>query len=96
MHIEEHISINRVKHEIELIECHKARGAIIRSKCRWTEEGEKNTSFFLRLEKHNFSNKLITQLNVDDHMLNEPSDILNAGKIFYDNLYTEKNQFRNI
>ncbi len=28
-----------VKNEIEIIECHKARGAIIRSKCKWTEEG---------------------------------------------------------
>jgi hypothetical protein len=39
----ENEEFDTVKHEIELIESHKARGAIIRSKCRWTEEGEKNT-----------------------------------------------------
>ncbi len=40
-----------VKNETEIIKCHKARGAILRSKCKWTEEGEKNTAHFLRLEK---------------------------------------------
>ncbi len=38
------------KNEIEIIECHKARGVIIRSKCKGTEEGEKNTIYLLRLE----------------------------------------------
>ncbi len=40
-----------VKNEIESIVCHNARGAIISSKCKWTEEGEQNTAYFLRLEK---------------------------------------------
>lgn len=29
----------------------KAKGAYIRSKAKWTEEGEQNTSYFFRLER---------------------------------------------
>ncbi len=36
-----------VKNGIEIIECHKARGAIIRSKCKWTQRGEKIQPTFL-------------------------------------------------
>ena len=35
---------NRTKNELENIENEKSRGIILRSKIRWTEEGEKNTS----------------------------------------------------
>ena len=49
-----------VKQELESLQRHKARGAILRSKCRWVEEGEKNSSYFLRLEKRNYCNKVIS------------------------------------
>ena len=78
-----------IKSELELIEKHKARGIIMRSKCQWTEEGEKNTSYFLRLEKQNFCNKLITQLNVDGDIIRDPKQILSAQKNYYNDLYTE-------
>ena len=38
---------NTVKHELERIEKEKSRGIILRSKVKWTEEGEKNTAYFL-------------------------------------------------
>jgi exonuclease III len=63
---------NSIKNEIELIERHKARGAILRSKCAWAEEGEKSTGYFLRLEKHNFCNKLISQIQVNDEVISKP------------------------
>ncbi len=76
-----------VKNELESIEKHKARGVMLRSKCKWVEEGEKNTSYFLRLEQHNFSNKLISQILVDNNLITDPTEILKAERQFYENLY---------
>ena len=39
------------KHELEVIIEHRTKGAIIRSKSLWYNEGEKNTKYFLNLEK---------------------------------------------
>ena len=61
--------LNSLKYEIEQVERHKAKGIILRSKCRWTEEGEHNTSYFLRLEKNNFCNKVISQLYCDGNII---------------------------
>ena len=49
--LNEHIinEFYHVKQELENIERERARGIILRSKVHWTEEGEKNTSYFLRL-----------------------------------------------
>ena len=62
---------------------------ILRSKVRWTEEGEKNTAYFLRLEKSNYNNKHIEQLidlNSGDIITN-PEHILQMETDFYQNLY---------
>ena len=39
----------------EEISKYKTRGAIERSKSRWHNEGEKNTKYFLNLEKRHFN-----------------------------------------
>ena len=41
----------------EEISKYKTRGAILRSKSRWHNEGEKNTKYFLNLEKRHFNKK---------------------------------------
>ncbi len=63
---------------------------IFRSKIKWTKEGEKNSKFFLSLEKKNYTNKLISQLNVDGKIIKDKINIANAPKNFYQNLYSEK------
>jgi hypothetical protein len=45
---------NICKIEIEEYNNEKARGAFIRSKADWAEFGEKNSKFFLNLEKRNY------------------------------------------
>ncbi len=64
-----HVEYNTIKQELEQIERHKAKGVILRSKCKWAEDGGKSTAYFLRLENHNFSNKLITQMEVDGTLI---------------------------
>ncbi len=85
--------LKNIKHELELIEeIHKARGAMLRSKCKWTEEGEKNPSYFLRLEKHNYCNKNISQLEINNKIISNPGEILKAQGNFFKELYMEKIQ----
>ena len=99
VHSNEHISsntldeYNNVKNELENIEKEKSRGIILRSKVKWTEEGEKNTAYFLRLEKSNYNNKHIEQLidSSTGELITDPSLILQKEKEFYQNLYKENN-----
>ena len=37
--------------ELEVITEHRTKGAIVRSKSQWYNEGENNTKYFLNLEK---------------------------------------------
>ena len=52
-----HAEVLRVKQELELITTGKAKGAQIRSRIKWIEEGERNTAFFLNQKKSNFKKK---------------------------------------
>ena len=49
LHLEEKLNESRLEHEKIIEFCTK--GAILRSKTRWYNEGEKNTKCFLNLEK---------------------------------------------
>ena len=42
-------------------------GIILRSRTAWYEEGEKSSSYFLRLEKRNKSKSHVRRLIVDDN-----------------------------
>lgn len=44
-------TINKLQSKLDEIYMNKARGAYVRSRARWIEEGEKNSAFFCNLEK---------------------------------------------
>lgn len=68
-----------------------AKGVQIRSKERWINEGEKNTSYFLGLEKKNQTNNTIKELkDVNNKKINTNSEIIKEICNFYENLYTTK------
>ena len=70
--------------ELERIIEHKTKGAILRAKCRWHNEGEKNTKYFLNLEKRHFKNSVISQLKVNDNdFVISDKEILNECETFY-------------
>jgi len=54
----------RLKTELCLIYEERADGAILRSKIRWIEHGEKPTKSFFNMERRNYNKKTITELTV--------------------------------
>ena len=65
----------------------KVKGAIIRSKARWVEYGEKNKRYFLNLEKRRGEKKNITKLKLNDGTETEDQEvILKEEEKFYRSL----------
>ena len=64
---------------------------MIRSKARWHNEGEKNTKYFLNLEKRHFNTKTIRQLQLENSsVIKTDEEILTEAKSFYQNLYASR------
>ena len=95
---------NQIINEIEIknlqreeISKHKTRGAILRSKTRWYNKAEKNTKYFLSLEKRHYNQKTIKHLQLaentivhtDEAILHEGSKIFLSKTIF---LYSHTNK----
>ena len=70
----------------------KTKGAILRSKVRWHEEGERNTKYFYSLEKRHHDIKTVSKLKVGgDSYIGDQFEILEVEKKFYDSLYCSSN-----
>ena len=80
--------IREIKTNLETEMEQDTKGAMIRSKVRWYDEGEKPTKYFFNLEKRNYNNKIISKIKVKDDIIIEPKQILQEEKKFYSNLYT--------
>ena len=82
-----------VKEELEKVEEMETKGAILRSKVRWSEGGEKNTKYFLNLEKKNAVDKHICQLQLPNgDIISDPKLILGEQKKFYQSLYSDHSE----
>ena len=87
----------KIKQELDIIQTSITRGAIIRAKQKWMEEGEKNSKLFLGLEKSRGNNDTITKLKIDNNKtLNKPIEILSHIKSYYQKLYTSNKKLTNI
>ena len=80
-----------IRSEYELFYEHLARGAIIRSRANWYEQGEKS-KFFLNLETHKKSESSIRKAYTKDGFLTyDPKRIMNEVEDFYSGLYERDN-----
>ena len=71
---------------------HLARGAIIRSRANWYEQGEKSNKFFLNLETHKKSKSSIRKAYTKDGFLtSDPKRIMKEVEDFYSGLYKRDN-----
>ena len=76
--------------QIDLFEQERTKSAQTRARMRWVEEGDKNTKFFLNLEKSKANAKLIPKLVLEDNViLTDQFEILNAQKKYYEELYSD-------
>ena len=74
----------------------KTQGAILRSKCRYAEYGEKNTAYFLNIEKRNYNRKSMNKIQLENNEISEsPQVILSELEKFYTNLYSAEALIRN-
>ena len=69
----------------------KVKGTLTRAKIRWLKDGEKNSKYFIGLEKRNYLNKTISCLvNKNGQTVTNINDILEEEKMFYSDLYARK------
>ena len=80
--------IENIKSDINNIMQRKAHGAAIRSRTRYFEYGEKNSKYFLNMEKRNSNKHNITKLQIGDKVVIDPDIILQEQSNFYKHLYT--------
>ncbi len=83
---------NALIENIEQFYKEKNDGYLLRSKIKWTNEGERSTKFFFNLEKSRQSSNVIRQLK-DEHgaLKTLDNEILQIGTKFYDKLFETKN-----
>ena len=71
--------LERIKIKLSDFQTQKTRGAIIRSRARWYEHGEKNSKHISSLINHNGTR------------INDPKEILNEDRNFFKELYSSRN-----
>ena len=83
--------LNNTKSELEEIIEYRTMGSIVRSKAKWYNDGEKNTKYFLQLEKRHYKRKNISTLKRNDNsVVTLDPEILNECVKFYRELYSSK------
>ena len=71
----------------------ETEGLIIRSRIRWTEEGEKSSRYFCNLEKRLGEKKSIFRIkNDNDEVVSDQLKLLEEINTFYQHLYKKQNE----
>ena len=84
----EHMEV--LKHALKMILNERTQGAIVRSRTKWYEDGEKISKYFINLEKRQSSHKTINSLQLQDGTIaGNPQNILTEQRNFYMQLYTK-------
>lgn len=65
----------------------KANGAFIRSRAKWIEEGEQNSSYFIKLEKQRQSRNGLTRLSQNGTVVDNPKVISDICENYYKTIY---------
>jgi len=89
---EELTELKTTQLELDKLYTDLAKGSFIRSRAKWTEEGEKNSSYFFALEKRNYKRKSLSALNINNTLCKDPAQISDFISLFYENLY--KSEFQ--
>ena len=80
-----------LKLQLECQELERLKSAQTRARMRWVDEGERNTKFFLNLEKSKASAKLFPNIELEDgNKITDQFEILNVQKDYYQSLYSKE------
>ena len=79
-----------IQEELRGIHLREARASQVRSRCRWAEEGETSSAFFLSLEKKHRAKQIITSIRDPDSSIvhHDPFEIVGTWQQYYDRLFT--------
>ena len=84
-------SYTNAKNRLEKTFSQITKGAIIRSRVKWYEEGETNSKYFMGLEKcNNVKNSIVELKSKNGKNLTNINDILNKSADYYTRLYKSK------
>jgi len=90
-------NLKELQLQFERLEEEKCRGAILRAKAHWALDGERNTSFFLGLEKQRQKNNNVRELILPNgETIKDMVDILQEEHRFYKKLYKCENIDENV
>ena len=79
----------KLKLQTELYEQEQSKSAQIRSRIKWIEEGEKNTKYFLNLEKSRANSKIFPSIKLDNgNIIRNQMDILKEQKSYFEKVYS--------
>ncbi len=78
------------KYELDDLYAQNTLGCQIRAKAKWVEDGEKNTAYFLSLEKKHQSSNTIKKLSYKDKTASDDQGILGICHDFYKDLYKDQ------
>ena len=82
-------SYHNIKDKIEEIYEKKAKGARIRKKCLWYEDGEKSSKFFLNMQKRRVIQGQIRKVIVNNQEIKRQNKIQNELLVFYGTLFRD-------
>ena len=81
-----------IKSELENFYNEKTKASMIRARADFIENDEKNTKYFLDIEKRNYSVKCIKCLKTPSGQITDEEKILEEEKRFYKKLYSENDK----
>ena len=83
--------LDNLRSEMEVIIEYRTRDAMLRSRNKWHNEGEKNTKYFLNLEKRHYRQGTISRLKKSENdFATTDKEILQECESFFKDLYSSK------
>ena len=85
-------TLEKKKKELEVFQLNKTKGAIVRSRAKYIKDGEKNSKYFLNLEKSRGACNTIFSVQDDNgNRHNDHFEILKTIKKYYENVSKKDN-----